>query len=99
MTARAGVEPTTLRLRVIYSTRAPSRPVYYLQTVTLALFPQGHLIGVVLEVLLSTLREVVHPGVLDEGGEDEGEAHKEEDVQGSRVRHLGDACAAGQADR
>src|SRR6218665_3785682 len=32
VTARAGVEPTTLRLRVIASTNAPSRPTYGLLT-------------------------------------------------------------------
>src|SRR6218665_1380384 len=39
MTARAGVEPTTLRLRVIASTNAPPCPILYLKQQFIHLSP------------------------------------------------------------
>jgi len=39
-----------------------------------------YIVWVVGKVFLSSLREVIDPGILNESSEDEEEAHKEEDV-------------------
>lgn len=57
-----------------------------------------YVVGVLLEVPLSSLREVVDARVLDEGGEDEGEAHEEEDVEGGRIGHLRNARSTRQTN-
>jgi len=53
---------------------------------------------VFLEVLLAALGEVVYARVFNEGGEHEGEAHEQEDIERRRVGHLRDTRPTGEAD-
>src|SRR6218665_3039638 len=59
MAARAGVEPTTLRLRVIASTNAPSCPNFIAYTMDFRLARLGHF-----HLIISpSIRPLVHPSI------------------------------------